>query len=43
MYIGIMRAGYSFMEELPIFLLIAGVPIAAGVAVAWWPARGTAA
>lgn len=43
MYVGVARAGYSFMEELPIFLLIAGVPIAAGVAVAWWLARGTAA
>lgn len=36
MYIGIARAGYSFMEELPIFLLIAGSPIAVGCAVVWW-------
>jgi hypothetical protein len=28
MYLGVARAGYSFMEELPIFLLIFGVPTA---------------
>jgi hypothetical protein len=26
MYIGVTRAGYGFMEELPIFLLLFGVP-----------------
>jgi hypothetical protein len=26
MYMGVARAGYSFMEELPIFLLIFAVP-----------------
>jgi hypothetical protein len=26
MYVGVARAGYSFMEELPIFLLIFAVP-----------------
>ena len=26
MYIGVARAGYSFTEELPIFLLLFGVP-----------------
>jgi hypothetical protein len=26
LYIGVSRAGYSFMEELPIFLLLFGVP-----------------
>ena len=26
MYIGVTRAGYAFMEELPIFLLLFGVP-----------------
>jgi len=26
LYIGVTRAGYSFMEELPIFLLLFGVP-----------------
>jgi hypothetical protein len=25
MYVGVARAGYAFMEELPIFLLIFGV------------------
>ena len=28
MYLGVARAGYSFMEELPIFLLIFAVPAA---------------
>jgi hypothetical protein len=36
MYVGIARAGYSFQEELPVFLVIAGVPIAVGWAVVWW-------
>ena len=32
MYIGVAEAGYSVMEELPIFLLIFGLPAtAAGV------------
>jgi hypothetical protein len=31
MYIGVTRAGYSFMEELPIFLLLFGVPAIAAV------------
>jgi len=26
MYLGVARAGYSFMEELPIFLLLFAVP-----------------
>jgi len=33
MYVGVARAGYSFMEELPIFLLIFAVPAAAAVFV----------
>jgi hypothetical protein len=33
MYVGVTRAGYSFMEELPIFLLIFALPAAAAVAV----------
>jgi len=28
MYIGVTRAGYTFREELPIFLLLFGVPAA---------------
>jgi len=31
MYVGVARAGYSFMEELPIFLLIFAVPAAVAV------------
>jgi len=31
MYIGVTRAGYSFMEELPIFLLLFGVPAIAAL------------
>lgn len=30
MWVGISRAGYSFMEELPIFLVIVLVPVACG-------------
>jgi hypothetical protein len=33
LYIGVMRAGYSFMEELPIFLLLFGVPAIAALAI----------
>ena len=35
MWIGVSRAGYSAMEELPIFLAIFGVP-AIVAAVIWW-------
>ena len=35
MYIGVAEAGYSVMEELPIFLLIFGLP-AAVAGVLWW-------
>jgi hypothetical protein len=28
MYVGVARAGYSFMEELPVFLVIFAVPSA---------------
>jgi hypothetical protein len=31
MWIGVARAGYSFAEELPIFLLIFGIPVAAAI------------
>jgi hypothetical protein len=35
MWIGVAKAGYSFMEELPIFCVIFGVPaVAAGLL--WW-------
>jgi len=35
MAIGVARAGYSFMEELPIFLLIFGVPAAVAIFAKW--------
>jgi hypothetical protein len=35
MWIGVSRAGYSFLEELPIFLLIFLLPSAAAVFVKW--------
>jgi hypothetical protein len=35
MWIGVSQAGYSFMEELPIFFVIFGLP-AAAAAFAWW-------
>ena len=35
MWIGVARAGYSFMDELPIFLVIFLLPSAVAVAVKW--------
>jgi hypothetical protein len=35
MWVGVYRAGYSFREELPIFLLIFLLPTAAAVIVRW--------
>ena len=35
MWMGVAKAGYSFMEELPIFLAIFGVP-AAAAGFLWW-------
>ena len=35
MWIGVAKAGYSFMEELPIFLVIFLVPAAVAAAVKW--------
>ena len=35
MWMGVAKAGYSVMEELPIFLLIFALP-AAAAAFAWW-------
>ena len=35
MYIGVAQAGYTVMEELPIFLLLFGLPAAAAGFV-WW-------
>ena len=35
MWLGVARAGYSVTEELPIFLLIFGVPAAAAILLKW--------
>jgi hypothetical protein len=35
MYVGVARAGYSFMEELPIFLLIFGAPAVVALLLRW--------
>lgn len=35
MWIGITHAGYSFMEELPIFVVVFGIPAAASL-LTWW-------
>jgi hypothetical protein len=35
MWIGVTRAGYSIAEELPIFLLIFGVPAVAAALLKW--------
>jgi hypothetical protein len=33
MYVGVARAGYSFMEELPIFVVVFAVPAIAAILV----------
>ena len=35
LWVGVAKAGYTFMEELPIFLLIFGAPAAAAVVLKW--------
>ena len=35
MYVGVARAGYSFMEELPIFLLLFGLPAIVALVLRW--------
>lgn len=35
MYVGVARAGYSFMEELPIFLLIFAAPAVVALLLRW--------
>ena len=35
MWMGVSRAGYSFQEELPIFLLIFLLPVAVAAVVNW--------
>lgn len=40
LWIGVTRAGYTVAEELPIFLVVFGVPAAVAAAV-WWRASGS--
>jgi hypothetical protein len=35
MWVGVSKAGYSLNEELPIFLLIFGVPTIAAIVLKW--------
>jgi hypothetical protein len=35
MWVGVAKAGYSFTEELPIFLLIFGLPAAVAIILKW--------
>jgi len=35
MWIGVERAGYSTVEEIPIFLLLFGVPAVAAILINW--------
>ena len=35
MWVGVARAGYSVTEELPIFLLIFGLPAVAAILLKW--------
>ncbi len=35
MWVGVSRAGYSVADELPIFLLIFGVPVVAAALLKW--------
>jgi hypothetical protein len=35
MWLGVTRAGYSFADELPIFLLIFGAPVALAGVMKW--------
>lgn len=39
LWIGISRAGYTVMEEAPIFLLVFGVPALAGLLILWLTSR----
>lgn len=35
LWVGVTQAGYSFIEELPVFLLIFALPVAVAVFVKW--------
>ena len=42
MYVGISTAGYTFMEELPMFFVVFGIP-ALVAALLWWKTKNKAA
>jgi hypothetical protein len=35
LWVGVVKAGYTFTDELPIFLLIFGVPVIAAMLIKW--------
>jgi hypothetical protein len=39
LWIGVSRAGYTVVEEAPIFLLVFGVPALAGLLILWLTSR----
>ena len=39
MYIGVTQAGYTFVQELPFFVLVFGVPAAAALGIRWYVSR----
>ena len=39
MWVGVHHAGYSWREELPIFLLVFALPAAVAGLVIWWLSR----
>lgn len=40
MWIGVSRAGYTVMQELPILLPVFAVPAALALGIVWYAARG---
>jgi len=40
MWVGVAKAGYTVRQELPIFLVIFGVPAAVALVV-WWKCKAT--
>jgi hypothetical protein len=40
MWVGVTKAGYSVMQELPILVVVVAVPVAAALLLAWQIARG---
>ena len=35
LWVGVRKAGYAFTEELPIFLLLFGLPVVAAILLKW--------